>query len=111
MCLDYNSNFEYFMGHCTSSQKRTNPKGYHFECEPAGTEALKDKSLPKLLFHAVLANVKLKKYPYVFAYAIFRRRQLPISECEKGRTSRCKQKAAGMTTPSWYLSVDLVENI
>lgn len=99
------------MGHCASSQKRTNPKAYHFECEPAGTEALKGKSLPKLLFHAVLANVKLKKYPYVFHYAMFRRRQLHISGCERGRTSAYKQKTATMKTPSWYLSVDLVENI
>lgn len=86
MCFDYNSNFEYFMGQCTSSQKRSIQKGYHFESEPAGTEALKDKLLPKLLFHAVLANVKLKKYPYVFYLAISRREQLPISGYEKAKT-------------------------
>lgn len=53
------------MGQCTSSQNRKTQKGYFYECEPAGTDDLKDKLLPRLLYHAILANVKLKKYPYV----------------------------------------------
>ena len=53
------------MGQCASGEKSGNRKPFSFECQPAGTEALKDMNLPKLLFHANLANVKLKQYPYV----------------------------------------------
>jgi len=52
------------MGHCVSSPLRK--KNTHlYDLEPVDTESLRDKQLPKLYFHAILANVKIKKYPYV----------------------------------------------
>lgn len=58
-------NFEYFMGHCVSNTVRK--KSAHvYNIEPVDTESLRDKQLPKLYFHAILANVKIKKYPYVW---------------------------------------------
>ncbi len=53
------------MGQCASPSTGTRRQANFFECEPVGTEALKDKQLPKLLFHSVLANVKIKNYPFV----------------------------------------------
>jgi hypothetical protein len=73
--LSHNCNFEYFMGQCASSAPPYKRSTYSFESEPAGTEALKNKQLPKLIFHSVLANVKIKNYPYVL-HKLVRRRQL-----------------------------------
>ena len=53
------------MGQCVSPYQPTKRQKYPFETEPIGTEDLRGKQLPKLYFHSVLANVKIKNYPYV----------------------------------------------
>ena len=53
------------MGQCVSSSPPQKRHDYDYAAEPLGTEALRDKQLPKLYFHSVLANVKVKNYPYV----------------------------------------------
>lgn len=53
------------MGQCVSPSQPPKRQTYSFATEPAGTEDLRGKQLPKLYFHSVLANVKIKNYPYV----------------------------------------------
>lgn len=52
------------MGKCTSSPVRKKTTQHH-DREYVDTESFQHKKLPKLYFHANLANVILKKYPYV----------------------------------------------
>ena len=85
--------FEYFMGQCTTRSRPNTARNYPHECEPAGTEALRDKNLPKLLFHATLANVRLKQYPYVAFMSLSKRLQ-PIFGFEKGRVLPWLQRIA-----------------
>ena len=53
------------MGKCASSPVRKKAGGQH-DREFVEAESFKHKKLPKLYFHAVLANVIIKKYPYVY---------------------------------------------
>lgn len=89
------------MGQCATGNKSSGSKNYHFAAEPAGTEALKNKRLPKLFFHATLANVKLKQYPFVVPALLSPRPRL-TSECGKANASRCRPRSVGTRDPSSY---------
>ena len=86
MSHSYNCNFEYFMGPYASAPTSSKKKNYKYESEPIDTEALKDKHLPKLFFHSILANVKIKNYPYV-RKIVDRKKQYLYLKSEKGRFS------------------------
>ena len=110
MPLPHNCNFEYFMGQCASPAAGTRRQTNFFECEPVGTEALKDKQLPKLLFHSVLANVKIKNYPFVLIFRLRKRQRLCL---RLGKVKfllwqpRIMEKAMQLR----YLSEDEVEDL
>ena len=88
------------MGQCATGSKPGSNKNYSFEKEPTGTEALKHKNLPKLLFHANLSNVRLKQYPYV-PLPKLRTKPQPSLRCDRARALPWLPKTVETRAPYW----------
>jgi len=95
------------MGQCASPPPRKKTTHLH-DREPADTESYKNKQLPKLHFQAVLANVKLKKYPFVTLFSLSPTPS-PYLKLEKAKVSPYPARKLPQMTPSQYFPYHSVE--